>query len=77
MNKERILIFALLLIPAIAAFIGTRPMPAQYILQGEMHPVKDLGVQGSVFFRLFKRVLLTISWSVGMYIPVKMYPGCD
>lgn len=49
-NKERILIFALLLIPAIAAFIGTRPMPAQYTLQGEMHPVKDLGVQGSVFF---------------------------
>ncbi|WP_256873761.1 S16 family serine protease [Paenibacillus kribbensis] len=49
-HKEHLLIFALLLIPAIAAFVATRPMPAQYILQGEMHPVKDLGVQGSVFF---------------------------
>ncbi|MFK4343526.1 MULTISPECIES: hypothetical protein [unclassified Paenibacillus] len=50
MTKERILIFTLLLIPAIAAFVATRPMPAQYILQGEMHSVQELGVQGSVFF---------------------------
>lgn len=48
-HKEHILIFLLLLL-AIAAFVATRPMPTQYILQGEMHPVKELGVQGSVFF---------------------------
>ncbi|HZG87825.1 S16 family serine protease [Paenibacillus sp.] len=48
--KEIIITLALLLLPLGATVVGTAPAPAEFNFRGDMVPVRELGIDGSVYF---------------------------
>jgi len=67
LTKELMIALLLLLIPLGATVAATVPAPAEYVIRGEMVPVRDVGVDGSVYISVVDSGIVT-NWFERMAI---------